>query len=56
MSRMDEEVIKNAQKIGYMYIGPFIMAAGIFGSLANLVRVFVSLGLTFTSKRGVKDR
>ena len=32
-----EETIKLAQKIGYMYVAPFVMAIGIFGSLANMV-------------------
>jgi hypothetical protein len=38
MSQEDEERIKLAQTVGYMYIGPFILLAGIIGSLANLVR------------------
>jgi hypothetical protein len=33
----DEATIKMAQKVGYMYVGPFILAIGIIGSLANLV-------------------
>ena len=35
--KKNEETIKLAQKIGYMYVAPFVMAIGIFGSLANMV-------------------
>ena len=47
MTRSDEDTIKMAQKIGYMYIAPFIMMAGIIGSLANLVRPFVIIRSTY---------
>ena len=47
MSGSDEDTIKMAQKIGYMYIAPFIMMAGIIGSLANLVRPLVIFRSTY---------
>ena len=46
--KKNEETIKLAQKIGYMYVAPFVMAIGIFGSLANMVGFISILLIYFT--------